>query len=350
MSILMIGPSRAGKGGIATVVNNYFQSDLINNIRIRYIATSIDSNKIFKLIYWIYSYLKIFIILFTGDIELVHIHMASRGSFYRKSKIVQLSKIFNKKIIIHLHGAQFDVFYNDECNDRKKASIRKVFDKADSVIVLSEQWRVFIKTLTKSRIDVLYNAVNVNEINEPNTSEKFYITFLGRLDKRKGVYDLIEAIKEVISENNSVTLNLAGDGEIDLVNKIIRDNYLQNNIKILGWINSEEKDVLLRKTSIYILPSYNEGMPMSILEAMSYGIPVISTYVGGIPSVIKNDINGILINPGDIKTLTLKIKELMFDKGKYTLISKMAHKTIIEKFSLKKHIETLMDIYDSILK
>lgn len=350
MNILMVGPSKEGKGGISTVVNNYFDSDLINEFNIIYIPTAIEGNKLIKALFWVYAYIKIFIVIWIGNIQLVHIHMASRGSYYRKSKIVKISRLFKKKTIIHLHGAQFDVFYNNECSEEKKSLIRKTFDIADRIIVLSEQWKDFVETITKTQIHILYNAVSINEINNVDISNEINLTFLGRVDKRKGIYDLLEATKKVIDIYNNIKLNIAGDGEIEELKELVKNSNLIKNVDILGWINNKEKEELLRKTYLYILPSYNEGMPMSILEAMSYGIPVISTYVGGIPSVIVNDLNGILIEAGDIDALASSIKYLIEDKNKYTEISKNAYNTINDTFSLNRHIEFLEGIYKSLVE
>ena len=94
-----------------------------------------------------------------------------------------------------------------------------------------------------------------------------------------------------------------GDGEISRVKKIVNEKKLKKYIKVLGWIDKDKKEKYLRECSIFILPSYNEGMPMSIIEAMAYKNAVISTNVGGIPQVIDNNKNGILIEQGDKKQL-----------------------------------------------
>ena len=107
---------------------------------------------------------------------------------------------------------------------------------------------------------------------------------------------------------------LGGDGEISRVKKIVNEKKLKKYIKVLGWIDKDKKEKYLRECSIFILPSYNEGMPMSIIEAMAYKNAVISTNVGGIPQVIDNNKNGILIEPGDKKQLYNSIEKLIKDK------------------------------------
>ncbi len=123
--------------------------------------------------------------------------------------------------------------------------------------------------------------------------------------QKKGVYDIIEAAKRI--ENPNVVINLYGDGELEIFEKLIQENNLQDKVKIKGWISGEQKNKAIKESDIYILPSYNEGLPMSILEAMACGLPVISTPIGGIAEAVKDGVNGYLIQPGDYEALTEKI-------------------------------------------
>ena len=115
----------------------------------------------------------------------------------------------------------------------------------------------------------------------------------------------------------------------------------------IGWINAEDKEDFFSRTMINILPSYHEGLPMTILETMAYGIPNISTNIASIPEVIKNGENGYLIEPGDIESLKKYILLLISNKKKRTEISCEAKKTIDENFSIDKHINNLKKIYKS---
>ena len=348
MKVLMIGPSVNAKGGIATVVKNYLHWNFHNKVNIKYISTVSDGNIIKKIFESMISIPQIALYLSINKVDIVHIHMASRGSYARKSRIVKLSKLFKKKVILHLHGAEFQVFYEKECSVKKQAAIRNTFNKVDKIIVLSEQWKEFIATLTTSEITTLYNSVPLNEINSANGGEDILITFLGRLSERKGIYDLIEAAKELVIEFPNLKFMLGGDGEIEKVKNLLTQYSLNDNVKLLGWIEEDKKNSILRNTYIYILPSYNEGMPMSILEAMSYGIPVISTFAGGIPSVIKHNYNGLLVNAGDVKAIENSIRTLIKDKNKHESFKKNSYDTIKAKFSLEKHIDKLVSIYNSL--
>lgn len=172
---------------------------------------------------------------------------------------------------------------------------------ADAIIVLSEEWAKFFgdNICDPKKIIVLHNGVIVPDYVKENYTDR-NVLFLGRLGERKGSYDLLKAIPAILKEVPDAHFYLGGDGDIDQSQKIIDENGLSTHVELLGWVRDGEKEEYLKKCSTFILPSYHEGMPMSVLEAMSYGLATISTNVGGIPQIIENRANGIRIDAGDI--------------------------------------------------
>ncbi len=123
---------------------------------------------------------------------------------------------------------------------------------------------------------------------------------MGEIGQRKGIFDLLKVIsscKEYLK--CKLLLKIGGNKNEDQLIKVIEENRLQELVDFEGWVSGDKKIDLLNWCDVYILPSYNEGLPISILEAMSYGHPIISTNVGGIPEVLASDVNGVLINPGN---------------------------------------------------
>lgn len=349
MNVLMIGPDRVRvKGGMSTVINNYYNSDIKDKANIRFISSVVDGKKIFKAFTFIKSYLLTIYYLMFSNINIVHIHTASRNSFIRKSYYIRLARLFRKKIIIHMHGGEFDKYYWNESNEKKRNKIRKILNYSDVIIALGEKWKKSISEYCDTKIVVINNAIKTNDKNNYSL-ESNKIVFLGRLEEAKGVFDLIEAAKKICKQNNEVEFILAGNKNEDKIKSIISYNNLTERIKLTGWIGSEEIDKLLKETMIFILPSYNEGMPMSILEAMSYGIPIISTNVGGIPELVKSE-NGILINPGDIEELEKAIEVLIKDEKMRLEISKSNYNIIINRYSQEKHNKSLLNLYESFFK
>lgn len=219
-----------------------------------------------------------------------------KGSYRRKSVIIRLVKLLKGKVILHLHGAEFRDFYRDECNMVQQRHIRHTFALADHVLVLSTQWLAWLQEVIgrTQGVSVLYNAVPSLALDR-HLAQPGRIAFLGRLGTRKGVGDLIQAFALVKQRCPEAQLYLAGDGEIETYQAMAEQLGLNGSVHCLGWIAGEAKLKLLTQTDIYCLPSYNEGFPMGVIEAMSAGIPVVASRAGGIPDAISDGEQGRLI-------------------------------------------------------
>lgn len=341
--ILMIGTDIKTQGGIASVIRQYHDFGLLDDIF--RLPTYKEGSNIQKIIIYLIFLIKYFCILcFNRQLKLIHIHVASRGSFFRKALAIYIAKFFGKKVIFHLHGAEFNLFFEKSCKIIQLL-IKNILEISDLILVLSEQWQKDISIKCNNRnIQVLYNPVKIGKIREKNDSETINILFMGRIGKRKGVYDIIKAAN--LLNNSKIKIYMYGDGEYDEIDKIIKENNLQDRVILSGWIAGYQIEQAYQNADIYILPSYNEGLPMSILEAMAWGLPVISTNVGGIPDAVIENENGYLIKPGDYEELANKIMLLANDKN---LRKKMGYKSYVmarEKFDISIVISRLKDYYE----
>lgn len=347
--VLMIGPINNTKGGMTSVIESYLDfDDLSKNIKI--ISSYEDGSKIKKIIVFIKAYISCFLtILMDRQIKIVHIHTASRASFHRKKYFLNLAKLFQKKVVLHIHGAEFMKFY-DESSKQVKDCITNTLIKADRVIALSRQWKKEFDNIceNKAKVDIIYNPVNLDAFNKSNLDKK-NILFMGRLGKRKGVYDLIDILPQIIEKHKDIKLYIGGDGEIDEVKKLVNSKELTKNVEVLGWISGEQKKKLFEIASIYVLPSYNEGLPVSILEAMASGLPVISTNIAGIPEEVEHDSNGYLITPGD-KDLLCKYLCILLDNEDLRIqMGKIGIEKIRNEFDNKIIEKSILKVYKDIL-
>mgnify|MGYP000209940906 FL=1 len=162
--------------------------------------------------------------------------------------------------------------------------------------------------------------------------------------KRKGCYDIPKIVEQVTKEIPTIKFILAGSGDIEQI-KSITPKYLRNKIIYPGWVRNEAKDKLLREADIFFLPSYNEGMPMSILDAMGYGLPIVSTTVGGITKIVHNGENGFVCEPGDIKGLSNSIIKLLNDDKLLKSSGGKSVAIINNGYSLDIHIKKIKTIY-----
>lgn len=300
MRILMVGNDSTVKGGITTVINQIKKFDWDKkNIKIYFIPTYIDKNIVHKFIFFFFGILRVICFFIIKKPDAVHIHVSYKGSFYRKKMIQDLCILFKIKNIVHLHGSEFKKWYN-ELSIKKKNKVKAFVKNADLFIVLGEKWeKIILEIEPDANVKVLNNSIETHNEMVKWNDKGVKLLFLGTLIKRKGVYDLLDVINEIVKENNlKIELIISGTGVEEKNLKLITTKYNLNDIvKYTGWIDNREKEKVLKECQILILPSYNEGLPMSILESINYGMPIISTNVGDIALAVEDNVNGFLIQP-----------------------------------------------------
>ena len=252
--------------------------------------------------WYITSYIRMALkMVFDRKVSIMHLHTAADGSFWRNADLVRLGRFFGKKIILHIHASRFKDFYN-EASPENKEKITGTLKSVEKIIVLSQSWKEWFESIgiKKESLTILHNITP-----EPTyipsarvVDGKIHFLFLGEIGQRKGVFDIIRAIAQHKDEaEGKIELRIGGNRNEEKLISAIKENGLEETVIFEGWVSGEKKLRLLNWADVYILPSFNEGLPISILEAMSYGHPVISTPVGGIPEVV--DGNGILVTPGN---------------------------------------------------
>jgi glycosyltransferase involved in cell wall biosynthesis len=216
--------------------------------------------------------------------------------------------------------------------------IRYLLNNVDSLICLAPYWQnFFLENFKNKNVQIINNVIPkpVNGFNHGLTTGIPVVNFLflGRIGHRKGIFDILNVIngkKELLK--GRVRLFAGGDGETERLRSFIKDNNLEDIVEYVGWIQGDEKNRLLSKADVYILPSYSEGLPISILEAMSHKLPIISTPVGGIPEVVTNDINGKLVNPGSLSGIESAMLFFVNDRSKLNEFGKASYERIAPFF------------------
>lgn len=301
--ILIVGPDyKDHRGGVGAVLDTY--SRYFTNFR--FICTHKSISVFGRIFLFLGSLFKLtFRLILERNVRIIHIHGASYGSFYRKFIVFLIGKTFCKKIIYHIHGGEYDFFFTRSGAITKKM-VRYMIENSDCIITLSESWRIFLDSCFKiHNLHIVQNIIEPQEgHNKIKRADLVRFLFLGRIGDRKGIYDLLDVIqKKRTKYMNKIELNIAGDGEYEVLQDWISKYRLSGMVKYFGWVKGDEKKELIKESDIFILPSHNEGLPVSILECMAFNKPIISTKVGGIPEVVKDHVNGILISPGNLEEL-----------------------------------------------
>ena len=345
IKVLMVGPDRSVHGGISGVVNNYYNAGITEKVNLNYIGTMVEGSRLRKLWQAVKAYIKFLKLL--PEYPIVHVNVASDSSYYRKSLFIKAAKRAGKKIVIHQHGGDFETFYEKEQNDRGRAKIRQVLSMGDVFLVLSPALEQFFKgILDPARVILFPNAVPV-----PSDIEKEYgkqkILFLGRLCKEKGLRELFSVLPQLHGQFPQMHVLLGGIWEDEeLLEEAAK---MKEYVTDLGWLQGEAKKDYLRTSDLFVFPTYFEGQPVSVLEAMAYQCGIVATRVGGIPQMIEQEQTGLLIEPKDPEGLKSALEKLLSDPELCERLGKNARAKVQKEFSIEKSLQELIKIYQQLV-
>ena len=349
--VLMIGPSLSQRGGIASVERAYAEAWKESQYKLRLVATyaSHYDSKVKKLGIALRALVVAARLLLFWRPDVVHIHFSWGGSFYRKSPFVLLTRLslLRPVLVLHCHAADFDSFYSS-ARAPAQAFICWTLARSDKLLVLSSSdRRLFQVMLPGHAIEILLNPVACPL--SGTTSRQRIVLMLGELGTRKGTYDVLKAIPEILARCPDLEFWFGGDGEVEPVKAIVATQPWRNQVRVLGWVNSGDKKQLLDKALIFLLPSYHEGLPIALLEAMASGVPIVSTPVGGIPDLVNDGQEGLLVAPGAVAEIVSAVTKLAQDEALRSGLAERARRCVLESCEANSVVARLFAQYDSLL-
>ena len=347
-TVLMVGTHLGGMGGVRAVVKGYIDGGLFERVDCTYVATHRYGPPWVKVWAAVTGWVRVARMLMRLERPLVHVHLSAHASFWRKWIVCLMARLAGRPYLLHLHSGFFPKFYERQSGPLARRLIRGTFARAAVVIALSEQWRSWVlRICATARIEVLANAVALPDLSRDRRPETTGATllFLGDINRSKGVFDLVQAFGRVSAQFPGLKLMCGGVGALEELRQLCAELELGDRVLCPGWLQTERARSALAGATIFVLPSHAEALPMALLEAMSWGLPVVTTPVGGIPQVIENEVNGLLARPGDVEAIAAAIARLMRDPELREKLGAAARRTIERSYSLDASVERLIQIY-----
>ena len=341
----MLGTDLSTHGGISAVVRTWAQHGLFERWPVDYIATHCDGSKLTKLSVAVRAFLRFAWLLLRHRDSIVHVHGASRASFWRKAPFMALANLLGAPVVFHLHGGGFRRFYSRGCGPIGRRIIRHFLDRAAAVVVVSERWGRWIREVSRNRnVACIPNPVAYDPAATPVRNGPL-VAFCGRVERAKGVYELIEAVARLVPTMPSVRLEIAGDGDLAGAARFASDLGIRGHVHLLGWVDAQRRDELLARARVFALPSHAEGLPVALLEAMSAGCAVVASSVGGIPDVVTDHVDGLLVPANDSRALARALRRVLAEDDLAARLGSNARATVAARFSPERAMESLATLY-----
>ena len=287
--------------------------------------------------------------------ELVHVHTCSGLTFYRTIVDMLIVRLHGMPVILHIRGGRFEEFLNGRSAIGRRV-VRWALVSADSVIALSPIWAERLLAFdSRISVQVVANGVPLPERpRQHRPTARIRIVFVGTTQRAKGVDDLIEALSRLPKQTRRrIDVRIIGTDpsrRIEELQALAEQRGLSESVVFTGELSSEEVKGELRRAAIFTLPSYAEGLPNALLEAMACGLPAVVGSVGAVPEVIDHGVSGFLVRPGDIEQLSTLLGKLIRSPALRQKMGRAARKRVRQEFGLSKVARLLDALYQQLLK
>jgi glycosyltransferase involved in cell wall biosynthesis len=351
--VVMVGSAFDVRGGVSAMARVCAAEGLFERAGASYLASHCDGGALRKLARAASAYLRFRAMLAGGRVSLLHVHLNSDASFWRKSFFVAAARRTGVPYILHVHCGNFGRFVAERAGRRGRALAERMLREAAAVIALSPQGRAELEAIAPGiAIDIIPNPVCytgdrpgfAENSGETGSVPSVTVVFLGVVTEAKGAFDLVRAWGVVAQRHPGARLVVAGSGDIEHARGLVKRLGIADSVDFPGWVSGEAKDTLLRGATVFALPSHAEAMPMSVLEAMASGVPVVASAVGGVPWMLDEGRAGILVPPRSPGDLAAALDRMLSDRALRRELASIARARVEAEFAgpvVIPRIETL---------
>jgi glycosyltransferase involved in cell wall biosynthesis len=285
----------------------------------------------------------------SGHLAGVHVNMAERLSLVRKSVIVVACRALGIPVVLHLHAAQLHHFYHALPLVLQRLT-RWVFSLPASVVVLGAAARRFVIEelhVPAQRVEIIINGVPRPALPRPARPDGAprRVLFLGNLSERKGVSDLLNALAQPGFDASALEVALAGGGDIAGYQAKAAALGLGETVKFEGWCDQQKVAQLMAQADVLVLPSYDEGLPLVILEALAHGVAVVCTPVGEIPAVLSDGVNACFVEPGNVRGIAAALQKLLREPQLLDDLGRNGRTLYERQFSLSRFFASVARVH-----
>lgn len=287
----------------------------------------------------------------SGRLAGVHVNMAERLSMYRKCVVVLAARALGVPVVLHLHAAQLHHIFKT-LPGPVQAFVRKAFACATRVVVLGKASQEFVIHTLKvpaDRVEIINNGVPASTVERQPlsaTSDRRRLFFLGNLSERKGVTDLLQALaRSQLAKSGRVEAVFAGGGDVEVYNAKAKALGVDGFTRFVGWANQQQAAQWMASADALALPSYDEGLPLVILEALGHGVAVICTPVGEIPHNLHDGQDAHFVAPGNVEQIAEAIDRVLGDDAYRRKLEAGGRALFNSGFSLDHYADSIARVH-----
>jgi glycosyltransferase involved in cell wall biosynthesis len=352
--IYLAGPWGPKGGGMFKVSDYLIQNQASpppGHAELRHLDTRGNGNALFSLGMLALALAKITAGRLSGRLIGVHVNMAERLSVVRKGLLIGWARLLGLPVVLHLHAAQLHHFYRGLPGPLQSMT-RRVFAMASHCLVLGKTSRDFVVNelnVPAEKVEIVINGVppptlprRIRHREDPKR-----ILFLGNLTERKGVSDLLRALATPGLDYN-LAVSIAGGGDVAGYTEMAQMLGISHFVRFEGWVDQDKAAELISAADVLVLPSYDEGLPLVILEALANSVAVVCTPVGEIETVLTDGVNAHFVVPGDVGSIASALHRTLSDDGFRHQLEANGHAIYEAQFSINRFFDTIAGVHKSV--
>lgn len=315
--VVMVGTSLETRGDVAAVLRAYRDAGLFDRWPVEYVASHRDGRGLVKALKAVDGLLTFLALLCRHPKGVLHVHSAAQASFWRKALFMAMALAARWPVIFHLHGGGFATFYDADCGPLRRRLVRFFLDRAACIVVVSPRWSAWMTRVTRNpHIVSIAPAVTLPE---PATNRQPVLIACGLANAdAPGGAELMAAVERLRPRFPGLAVEFG------------------------------KRSWLLARAAMYVLPTHTEGLPLSLLQAMAAGCPVVAGAIGAVPDVVDDGFNGLLVPPRDATALAGAIERLLSQPTLAREMGRAARATIASRFRPEAAVEKLGRLYQQL--
>lgn len=326
--LLMLGPALDARGGVASVVAAYRDHGLFTRWPAEYVGGR--PRELLRALAGLRR-------------AVIHLHVQADVRFWQHVAAAAAALAARCPVLLHLHGSGFERLQST-AGEARRAAVRFLFTHAACVAASSHRLVSWVRAVAPGA-HAVWVPHPVGAAAAAASARQNLVLFLGRLAPDKGIFDLLEAVSQLRAAVPDVRLVCAGEGGRIAVARHAERLGIADAVKFTGWVGPSGKRALFDAAAAFALPSYCEGMPVSLLEAMAAGVPVVASPVGGVPEVVTDGVTGYLAAPGDVATLARALRKLLIERDAAARLGAAGRETTRLRFAPERALPRLEALY-----
>lgn len=344
MKVCILGPSLAAVSGVSTHLNQLFSSSLAQRYTLLHFQVGSEGRKetaygkLYRLLSGPIVFFFYFLIRHRPDI--VHLNTSlDQKSYWRDLVFMLIAHALGKKIVFQKHGGPLPALFFPN-NKVLTGLLQRVLRLPDAIVVLGhEEYDAYRSFVPGQRVVEIANAIEAEALTtrslEAETTGRLHLVYVGRLAENKGIFDALEACARLLEQGHDVRFTFAGGGpdETRLKDRVCSLG-LHERVRLAGPLFGVEKDALWRSADVFVFPTYHEGLPYALLEAMVAGAVPVTTRVGAIPDVVQDGVHGLFVPPKDVESIIRAIARLDADRSQLSSMARAGRARVLAHYSV----------------